>query len=200
MAFYPRVTTSGMSSISAQLEQRRATIVRLGARLIGLLALTSLLAVGIASANLPLLGRDFLLFWTSARAVQDGHSPYDLAYQAATQQANGWDASRERMPFNPYSYPPWLAISLWPLAVLPYATAFHVWLAVSIVVFTLALMAMVRVASRSASIRPALIVVVLGFTFLPALNGLSVGQLNLALFASLAGMIWGLERRMDWLA
>lgn len=189
-----------MSSVSFRPEQPHSTIVLHGSRLLGLLALTSLLAAVIASANLPLLGRDFLLFWTSARAVQDGHSPYDLAYQAATQQANGWDVSRERMPFNPYSYPPWLAISLWPLARLPYETAFHIWLAMSIVAFTLALMILVRVASRSVSIRPALIVLVLGFTFLPALNGLSVGQLNLALFASLAGMIWGLERRMDWLA
>ena len=189
-----------MSSISSRLEEQRSTIALHASRLVGLVVLTSLLAVSIAAADLPLVGRDFLLFWTSARAVQDGHSPYELAYQAVTQQANGWDVSRERMPFNPYSYPPWLAISLWPLAGLPYATAFHVWLAVSIVAFTVALMILVRIASRSSSIRPALMVVVLGFTFLPALNSLSVGQLNLALFASLAGMIWGLEWRRDGLA
>jgi len=174
--------------------------MRRGSRLAGLIALILLLAAVIAAAILPLPGRDFLLFWTSARAVQEGYSPYDLAFQAATQQANGWDVGRERMPFNPYSYPPWLAISLWPLARLPYATALHIWLALSIVAFASALMILARAASRSSSIRPALTVLLFGFTFLPALNGLSVGQLNLALFAALAGVVWGLERRMDWLA
>jgi hypothetical protein len=167
---------------------------------IGLIAATLGLGAAIAAANLPLLGRDFILFWTSARAVQEGVSPYDMDFQARTQQANGWDVTRELMPFNPYSYPPWLAILMWPLARLPYATAFDVWLALGLVAPALAVVALLKAVARSITPFKLLVGLLIVFTFTPVLNGLSVGQLNAALFAILAGMIWGLDTRRDALA
>ena len=166
-------------------------------RIIGLILIALALTAAISAANLPLLGRDFILFWTSGRAIQQGYSPYDLEFQARTQQAHGWDVKRELMPFNPYSYPPWLAIAIWPLAWLPYGTAFDVWLAFSLVAFALALVALLKAASRSVTSGRLLIVMLFGFTFAPMLNGLTVGQLNAALFAILAGMIWGLDTRRE---
>ena len=160
-------------------------------------ALTLALAVAIGAARLPLLGRDFLLFWTAGRAVQTGVSPYDMDFQARTQQANGWDTSREVMPFNPYSYPPWLAVGLVPLAWLPYPAAFSLWLAISVVALAVSLMALLKMASQAVGRLALAVTLIGGFTFAPALNGLSVGQLNAVLFALVAGLIWGLDAHHD---
>jgi len=168
--------------------------------IIGLMAIVLILTAAISAANLPLLGRDFLLFWTAGRAVQTGVSPYDMDFQARTQQANGWDTRRELMPFNPFSYPSWLAAAMSPLAWLPFATAFQVWLSISLVAFTAGILAVLRSASRVVSSRALVAALVGGLTFLPTLNGLSVGQLNLVLFAGVAGMVWALHTERDRLA
>ena len=100
--------------------------------------------------HLPLPGRDFIQFWTAGRAVLQGLSPYDQAFEAKMQQANGWDLRREPIPFQPYFYPPWLAIGMWPLALLPYHTALSLWLAVSLVTLVMSVDWLMRAARRSA--------------------------------------------------
>lgn len=166
-------------------------------RFTGLILITMALAAAISTAKLPLLGRDFIQFWTSGQAIRQGFSPYDQEFQARTQQANGWDVKREPIPFQPYFYPPWVAIAVIPLSLIPYRIALNLWMAFSLVAAALAIGIMLRLGSRSTTGIWLLIVMLFGFTFLPMLHGLAVGQLSAALLAILAGMIWGLETRRE---
>jgi hypothetical protein len=74
---------------------------------------------------------DFIQFWTAAKLLSSGHSPYDPALQAAIQQELGWKIESEGLGvyrFLPYYYPPWFGLACVPLLPLGYANAKLVWL------------------------------------------------------------------------
>jgi len=57
---------------------------------------------------------DFICYYTSARLLASGHSPYDLGAEIETQQALGWDRTRDgfgRYDCLPYFYPPWFGLA-----------------------------------------------------------------------------------------
>jgi hypothetical protein len=43
-----------------------------------------LLVLLLATLKLPVSGRDFYIYWSGARALQTGRSPYDLAFLQAS--------------------------------------------------------------------------------------------------------------------
>jgi hypothetical protein len=57
------------------------------------------------------VGNDFILFWTAARAALDGQFPYAV----------------QTGPGMVFKYPPWILPVLFPVALLPLATAKWVW-------------------------------------------------------------------------
>lgn len=160
-----------------------------------LILVVAVLTVAISAARLPFLGRDFISFWTGAQAIRAGHSPYDQSFQSTVQQANGWDTRTEMFPFHPYVYPPWLAILIWPLAWLPYRTAFALWLALGLVLGAIAVALLLRTlgarAFRARNRRYALpLAWVMAIAYLPLLHGVVVGQTHLLLFFLAAVMVW----------
>lgn len=164
----------------------------------GLIVGAALLTLALSTIDLP--GRDFIQFWTAGRALTAGVSPYDQDFQAATQQANGWDAAREPIPFQPYFYPPWLAVMMWPLAQLPYRLALAAWLTLSLMATALAAGLLWRSAQPSGRPTGLALALLLTFTYLPVLHALAVGQLNSMLLLLVALAIWGSQARRDKLA
>jgi hypothetical protein len=159
------------------------------------IAIACVVTAVVSKINLP--GRDFIQFWTAGRALQAGVSPYDQNFEAITQQQNGWDLRREPIPFQPYFYPPWLAILMWPLAWLPYSLARDIGSAVNLMALVTSLVLMARAAKRPLGPMTLAVVIFMGFTFLPILNSLGVGQLHAVLLLILAGLVWSLDRQHD---
>ena len=168
--------------------------------LAGLLLVTVALALVISVAQLPLLGRDFYIYWSAARAVQTGHSPYDLVFLQATQQAVGWNVAREPIPFQPYLYPPWLALLLWPLGWLPFRLASLLWLAAGGVTAAATVIVAMKATGRRVRGLALLGGLLLGLTYLPVLHMLAVGQVTVWLGLLIALMAWALSGKRDTLA
>jgi hypothetical protein len=147
-----------------------------------------------------LLGRDFIQYWTAGRALSAGISPYDQDFQTAVQQANGWEVTREPIPFQPYFYPPWLAILLWPLSWLPYHVALSIWFAISLAAIGFASILLWQLTRSNARPLELALVLLLTFTFLPVLHLLGIGQIGSILLALAALLIWSSPTRHDRLA
>lgn len=164
------------------------------------LGLIVILSLAFTLFGVPSSGRDFYIYWSAARALQAGHSPYDLTFLQATQQAAGWDITREPIPFQPYLYPPWLAGLMWPLGWLPFRSALAIWLAVSGVAIFAALVIELRLftgAKRGLLLFASLL---MGLTYLPVLHMLVVAQATALLCLFVALMAWSLARGHDRLA
>jgi hypothetical protein len=102
-------------------------------------ALSVLLATVILVAGLRLvlpankICPDFIQFWTAAKLLCAGESPYDVAGQARVQSEYGFDRATDgagRYDFMPYYYPPWLGVLCVSLLPLGYATARLTWFVV----------------------------------------------------------------------
>jgi hypothetical protein len=73
---------------------------------------------------------DFLCYWTGAKILASGQSPYDTELQAGIQQEHGWDAAASGLGiyrFLPYYYPPWLGLAWMSFLPLGYTTAKAAW-------------------------------------------------------------------------
>ncbi len=104
---------------------------RAAAWTLGLLLSTTILVAGIglvipANKICP----DFIQFWTAAKLLCAGESPYDIAGQARVQSQYGFDRATDGVgsyDFMPYYYPPWLGALFVCLLPLGYATARLTW-------------------------------------------------------------------------
>jgi hypothetical protein len=69
---------------------------------------------------------DFVCYFSAAKLLASGQSPYDLASQTAAQRELGWDRATNGFGVYdclPYFYPPWFALACVPLLPLGYAAA-----------------------------------------------------------------------------
>jgi hypothetical protein len=69
---------------------------------------------------------DFICYYSAARLLASGQSPYDLAGQTEVQQALGWERATSGFGVYdclPYFYPPWFALACVPLLPLGYPAA-----------------------------------------------------------------------------
>ena len=89
------------------------------------IALAVLFTAGVTDHRDAIIGHsDFSYIWAGPRTILDGGDPYD---------ASSWSASVARLGTEPfddprlYSYPPYVAVTLLPLAVLPLALAAGLW-------------------------------------------------------------------------
>ena len=87
------------------------------------------------------LGTDFSSFYSAGTYVLEGnaHAPYDLARQHAREQAIFGEAT----PFYTWFYPPFFLFITAALALLPYGAAFVTWQVVTLVLYLLAIRAIV---------------------------------------------------------
>jgi len=87
------------------------------------------------------LGTDFSSFYSAGTHVLEGNAqaPYDLARQHAREQAIFGEAT----PFYSWFYPPFFLFITAALALLPYGAAFVTWQVVTLVLYLLAIRAIV---------------------------------------------------------
>ena len=96
---------------------RRADLAFFAALVAGLLFVAFL---GPLDRRLELVhDNDFSGFWAGARALVTGRDPYDAATWMGTTVALGTQAPDTAV----YGYPPWVALALTPLALLPLEAA-----------------------------------------------------------------------------
>jgi len=98
-----------------------------------LVAVVSMI-VGIALEVYLYRGVDFRGYYAAARVILAGGDPYDYRQVAPVLlEITG------KMGNNPYYYPPWFALALTPLALLPYQLARVVWLLLNLAMMIAAL-------------------------------------------------------------
>ena len=153
-------------------------------------ALGALAAFGALQRRLELIGNDDLSrIWAGPRALLVGADPYDPATWAATAHALG-----TLPPDTPvYIYPPWVALVLVPLALLPLNVASLTWLVASVVAGITGLRFLLRVALPGRPLMHAVAAAMLLLSWVGALS-LVIGQWGFLLVAALAATV-GLLRR-----
>jgi hypothetical protein len=78
---------------------------------------------------------DFICYWSAAKLISSGQSPYDIALQTQIQQELGWDKHEKGLDIYdclPYFYPPWFALACTVLLPLGYTGAKYGFLLVNI--------------------------------------------------------------------
>jgi alpha-1,2-mannosyltransferase len=128
-------------------------------------------------------GNDFPIYWSAARTILAGESPY-----GAERGLHG------------YVYPPFLALAVAPLAALPLAAAAGLWYAINLALILASLRAAQRALATglpSAAARWALPAAAVGLGGVFADN-LALGQANLALLAlTVTAVLWLLDGRRE---
>lgn len=148
----------------------------------GALAIVALAAVGVVSVGKQLRsGNDFPIYWAASRTLAGGGTPYDVG-----------------SGLHGYVYPPFLAIVLTPLAVLPLPVAASLWFVANAAVAAFAVRAALGLVRRGwgpGALRGwwAAALLPLGGFFA---DNAALGQVNLVLLAlGLAGTAALLRRR-----
>jgi len=132
---------------------------------------------------------DFSGVWAGARAMLDGHDPYDPAT---------WHETALRLGTQPpdtgvYGYPPWAAVAFMPLALLPLSVASWLW---QLATMALAAVALRALLARHLSGLP-IAHTLAGLTLLasqPALTAFVVGQWSFLLVAANAALLLWIDR------
>jgi len=133
-------------------------------------------------------GADFTAYYTAAKLIRNGISPYDEAAFGGEAQSLGFRNDR------PYIYMPPLAISLIPLTLLPPREAATVWFTANVVLLVMSTLLMVRtlgIENHKIAVVALLLAVL---TFYPAVFSIFVGQANVLLLA-LVTLTWHLAKR-----
>jgi len=161
---------------------RRAAIAACSALLLGLLfAYGSMLKSGDAG----LKQTDFVPYYSAGRLVADGHGDHIFDSGAvAKEEAALVYPLKVKNGVMPYLYAPYFAVALVPLAVLPYAVAYLVWLLLNCAVLALVVYRFQRYANLRGS--DARLFWVAGLAFLPVFIALAQGQVSILLLALLA--------------
>ena len=159
---------------------RRADFVYVAAVLI---ALAVLFVAGATDHRDATIGHsDFSYIWAGPRTILDGGDPYDAA---------SWAASVARLGTEPfddpslYSYPPYVAVALLPLAALPLALAAGVWTWGGIAAAVVALRVLLRTVAPGAPVTHGLAAATLLLSQ-PAVVSFYSGQWSFLLLAALA--------------
>lgn len=151
-------------------------------------ALVALQIVGIALLwPLVAAGNDYVGFVTGARALLAGLDPYDPQVWATWPHAGG-----QRPDTAVFGYPPWVAVSFIPFALLPLALGSLLWTAGGL---ALATFAAFRLAARFGW--PGLPLATLAFASWPALLVFVQGQWGYLLFALSAFVMVSIHDRRD---
>lgn len=139
---------------------------------------------------------DFVTYYSSSQLVIGGRGK--LLYNfAALGHAQAQLTYPLRMPggVGPFIYPPWFALVVAPLSLLPYTTAYVVWFLGNAVLALVALLGLALYAGLD-RLR-AVLLVLLGLSFLPVFAAFGQGQVSLMLLALLTGVLWALRARYE---
>ena len=139
--------------------------------------------------------RDFAGIWTGARAIVDGHDPYDAATWPTVAATYG----NQTPDTDVFGYPRWVALAFVPLALLPLATAATIWLWGGIAIAVIAVRALLRAALPGIATAHA---VVGGLLFIaqPGYQAVVNGQWTFVLLAATCAVIVLVRSRRPVLA
>ena len=139
-------------------------------------------------------GADFTAYYTAADLIAEGQNPYDTSLFASRAANLGFRSDR------PYIYPPFLAIALIPLTLLPPQGAALVWFGLNIGFLLLSLV-LLSVSSGIHRHSTHFLIFLLGaLTFYPVIFSLFVGQVNILVLFLLVLFWTFLEQRREALA
>jgi hypothetical protein len=133
-------------------------------------------------------GADFTAYYTAAKLIRNGISPYNEAAFGNEAQSLGFRNDR------PYIYVPLLAISLIPLTLLPPREAAAVWFTANVVLLVISTLLMVRTLGIQKHKIAVVALLLAVLTFYPAVFSIFVGQANVLLLA-LVILTWHLAKR-----
>src|SRR5438309_1932858 len=140
---------------------------------------------------------DFFAFYSAGRLIREGQpqSLYDASTLTALER-HIWPHPTGYAGYMPFLNPPSAAVILSPLALLPFATARLLWLAISIALAIAC--AVVLTSGRDLRTRGLAVVAVLA-TF-PAYQTFTEGQWSFVILLGALGALVMARRHLDWLA
>ena len=133
-------------------------------------------------------GADFTAYYTAAKLIRYGSSPYDEAAFGGEGQNLGFRNDR------PYIYPPLLAIGVTPLTLLPPRQAATVWFLLNVTLLGLSAMLVARTLGLQKHKIAVVSLLLAVLTFYPAVFSIFVGQANVLLLALLVLAWYGAKR------
>ncbi len=139
-------------------------------------------------------GADFTAYYTAARLIRVGRSPYDEAAFGAEAQSLGFRNDR------PYIYPPLLAIGVTPLTLLPPRQATTVWFLLNVTLLGLCSIVVARTLGFQTHRLAVVSLLLAALTFYPAVFSVFVGQANVLLLALLVLAWYGTRHGSEVLA
>jgi Glycosyltransferase family 87 len=159
----------------------------------------ALIAVGVVllwlaiPTSAPGTANDFVEYWAASRLMLDGSNPYDLTQMLAIERSLGF-AGKDALPML---NPPWALPLVLPLALLPYPASQAVWLTLNFLLLLASVELCRRVYWRW-ELRP--LAWMLGFTFVPALTCMAIGQITILVLLGLVGFLYFESQQQYWLA
>ncbi len=133
-------------------------------------------------------GADFTAYYTAARLITYGKSPYDATARVLEAQSLGLREDR------PYIYLPPLAIMIIPLALLPPEPATLMWFWINVALLILSTMLIIRMLELHRNRIYALALLIGALVSYPVIFSIFVGQVNVLLLMLLA-LAWYFARR-----
>jgi len=163
--------------------------------------LLSLLLAGLIPFLAPGMGQnDFRVYWSAAALFAQGDSPYDPDALWALQQTAIPDLISSEIPSQPAWNPPWLILILCPLGFLPFCSATIIWMFFNMLLVGLALTVTWQLTNPSPNDRGILIVILVGYLFLPTIVLLIFGQVSSLVLIGIVLWLWCIQKNRDWLA
>lgn len=151
----------------------------------------------VATGRVNIFAADFVTYYSSARLIVTGHGA--SIYNFAAINRTG---SQVIYPFRPglggigpFLYTPWLAVLIAPLALMPYTTAYALWVIFNLAVAVFSLAALARFAGLSKL--TATLFVCLGLSSLPVFAALGQGQVSLIELALLVSVLLALQKEQN---
>jgi len=143
---------------------------------------------------------DFLAYWSAARLLVTGENPYDpVALRTLGHETRPERGQDRGEPFASWN-PPWLLVALWPLGLLPFDVATHVWMLVNIGLIGTASMLTWRLFTSESDRKGALLAMAVGLWFGPGLVTVLAGQTSSLVLIALVLNAWFLQTGHDRLA
>lgn len=133
--------------------------------------------------------QDFVTYWAAGRLFLSGKDPYSMSAMQGIERSLGWSYAHTLVMLNP----PWTLPLVALLALLPFAAAHALWLAVSVVIE--AVCALVLWDYFGGEHRQRWIALVLVATFLPAAMAEHMGQITPLMLAGVTGFLLALRHR-----
>jgi hypothetical protein len=132
--------------------------------------------------------RDFAVIWSGARTLVDGGDPYVASSYLRT--LDRYDAPHTEI--DVYTYPPWVAFALFPLALLPLRVASFVWTFGTLAAAMVAIRSLLRVYAPSIPATWGLFSYAL-VASQPGMATLFMGQWGFVLVAATAALVVALK-------